>query len=416
MSLMHRSLISSLMALTLALPLCTYAAGQYVSVSATEPSVNTYKPQNYINPNGYGSHYVNAPASSSPTVLVVFLGGTGSNPFSYTGLVDEAAIASSGYKTNYAAIGLAYINGSLTQTIGMACDKATNKTKGASSPSTDDCFTQMRGENTFGSGVHYPGLSKVYDAAAYTSAYNYPSTSLGDSIINRLVFLIDYMACKDTKQPSFWSKFLVDDTSNSSPYVSPHSADCSTLNYSRRVLPKWSQIVLAGHSQGGGAAGFTAMNVPGGVRRVAMFSSPQDNLNGNKSVPSTDPSNIVASWITAATQTPLPHFYGLRNASGATTPNNDAEGDYGNNVFNSWLYLGMATASGGLGGTGLNTATSVVDGGVVPGNGSHNLYLTSPAYSLPLSNHNSSAVDSTASSSEKIIWDWMLSAGGTDTD
>lgn len=402
-------------ALTVAWPLMAQATGQSVNVSLTEPSVNSYKPDSYINPTGYGSHYISMPNSGAPSILLVFLGGSGSAPSSYTNIVDEAANASSTYKTGYAAVGLAYINGSLTQTIGQTCGKAGDKTKGAPAPSMDDCFTQMRGESTFGAGVSYPGLLKTYDASVYTSVTNYPSTSLGDSVINRLVFLIDYMACKDIKQPSVWQSFLVDDPSGTSPYVTPHTANCSGLAYSRHVLPKWSQIVMAGHSQGGGTSGFMGMSLPGGVRRVAMFSAPQDNLGGNKSVPTANAS-LVASWISGATQTPLSAFYGLRNGSGSATPNNDAEGVYGNNVYNSWLYLGSATSGGGLGGEGYGGATSVADGSAIPANGAHKLYLTAPAYSSALSNHNSSAVNSAALDSERTIWDWIFSAGGIDSN
>ena len=128
-------------------PLGAHAAGQYVSVSVTEPSVNNYSPNNYINPTGYGSHYVNAPSSGTPKVLVVFLGGSGTNPSSYTSIVDEAALAASDYKTNYAAVGLAYIDGSALQTIGIACTNAVNNQNAPASLhlNMDECFTQLRG-------------------------------------------------------------------------------------------------------------------------------------------------------------------------------------------------------------------------------------------------------------------------------
>jgi hypothetical protein len=413
MNVLPRPIRLGLLSLMVSLPMAVLAAGISVNVKDTEPLVKVYKPQNYINPNNYGSHYVSVPTSTTPTVLVVFMGGTGSTPSEYTTIVDEATNATGGYPTNYASIGLAYINGNLTQTIGQACTDA-------SSTSTDkkavlnDCFTQMRGESAFGSGIVYPGLSgPPYDASIYTANNNYPSTSLGDSIVNRLVFLIDYMACTDSKHAAFWKTFLIDNTT--SPYVTPHTADCSKTNYSRHVVPNWPQIVLAGHSQGGGTAAFMGMTLPGGVRRVAMFSAPQDNLDGNVDLGSYDPGQ-VAQWILGPTQTPLNNFYALRNASSTSsqvpTPNNSAEGSLGNNVFNNLAFIGQGTTVGGLG----NTPTSVVDGSRPPTSKDvRNLYLTSPAYTSTLSNHNSSALTSAALlPNEATIWDWIFSAGGSD--
>jgi len=388
---MHPCLNLARRALALAgigLPLAAGAAsGQFVNVADTEPALSPASPH-YANPDGYGLHYVSVPTSPKP-VLVVFIGGSGSVPADSTDIVDEAAFPHSKYKTGYASLALAYVDGDV---IGGECG------------GTDACYTQQRGESVYGKGVVYPGASAHYDASPWQARVT--PTPVGDSIVNRLVLLLDYMTWRSGAADPYWQKFLLDDTSGSQVYVSPHDAR-GRLNYRRPVVPDWSHIVVAGHSQGGGHAAFLAMTVPGGVRRAALFSAPQDEPA------KADPP--VAQWVRGPSNTPLQAFYGLRNASGGTTgPNNEAEGLFGDNVWNNWAALGAATGPGGLGGPGADTPTSVGDGSAAPKGGSHNLYLTQPAYAAALYNHDSSAANVYSQPSEQTIWDWMFSAGGTD--
>lgn len=386
------------LAASLATATAVHAATQTVDVASTEPGLPTTSPH-YASPQVNGPNYVHYDASSRP-VLVVFLGGTGSKPTDYTWIVDEAAAASTGYATGYGAISLAYLDGSSTDSMGAECGRV------------DACYTQARGENAYGKGVKYPGAAASYDATKWERGGAHAPTTQGDSIVNRLVLLLDWLAWHATDArnpaPAYWRQFLRDDPSASGTYVSPHDAQ-GRLNWTRSVLPDWSRIVIAGHSQGGGEAAFLAMTVPGGVRRAALFSAPQDYVGGSGA-------NAVASWVKGTTTTPLTRFYGLRNASGGTTPPNDeAEGAYGDNVGNGWAHLGAATGPGGLGGPQAGTPTNVGAGGVPPGNGSHDLYLTSPAYGDALSNHNSSAANVYAKRPAVLAtWDWMLGAGGTD--
>ena len=374
------------------LPLAALAATQSIAVADTEPGLASTSPY-YAAPNGHGTHYVNLPANPKP-VLVVFLGGTGSIPSDYTNIVDEAAVSHSGYHTGYAALSLAYLDGSTVDAVGIECG------------SVDACYTQARGESAYGKGVTYPGASAAYDAGAWQGKAFAP-TSRGDSIVNRLVLLINCLTWRSATPDAYWQQFLLDDRHQGATYVSPHDAH-GALTYARAVVPDWSRIIVAGHSQGGGDAAFLAMTLPGGVRRAALFSAPQDDPK-HTAIPD------VASWVAGVSHTPLARFYGLRNASGGTTaPDNEAEGAFGDNAWKNWSRLGDASAAGGLGGTGADTPTSVGDGSIVPANGSHDLYLTQPAYASPLSNHNSSAANLYARPAEQAVWDWMFSAGGTD--
>lgn len=67
-------------------------------------------------------------------------------------------------------------------------------------------------------------------------------------------------------------------------------------------LPRWSEIVISGHSHGASTAG-----VVGSVRavdRVVMFAGPYDH---------TDP-DVPASWVSGASVTPRDRFYGIAGA------------------------------------------------------------------------------------------------------
>jgi hypothetical protein len=394
----------------------------------------------FITQTTYGQHIVDYPdtgGSVPKPILVVFLGGTASTPGYYFDILMAAAESKA---TNFAAIELAYVDGGLYSTISAECNVPYPVPY-----STDDCYTQARGESAFGQHVTYSAATGIgpYDASYYelqatlaslsTTPAIFASTSLGDSIVNRLVCLLDYLIWSSAgSQQSYWKSFLVADPD--SPYASPHDPS-GNVNYSWHVYPNWPRIILAGHSQGGSTAAFMAMRLKKtatqsspGVRRVVLFSAPEDNLNQDKPITDTNPltnpnlPNYPASWIKQPSQTPLSKFWGLRNASnyvspGDSTPNNQAEGVYGQEVYNNWNYLGGTTSGGLVGATVVGGfGTSVSDGSAPPTNGSRALYLTLPTYQDAVSNHSSSAVNiyCCATTNPAPTWIWMFSGGQTD--
>lgn len=93
-----------------------------------------------------------------------------------------------------------------------------------------------------------------------------------DSILNRFQKLLDYLAAHDAK--GGWDEFLKDGQ------------------------PVWSKVVVAGHSQGSGHAGYIGKMFD--VDRVLMFSGPQDYL---------DDLNKPAPWQGGQSATPPGRFY-----------------------------------------------------------------------------------------------------------
>src|SRR5207248_8177784 len=76
-------------------------------------------------------------------------------------------------------------------------------------------------------------------------------------------------------------------------------------NYVERGAPKWSSIVVSGHSQGGGHAALTARNNV--VARVAMFSAPTDHVGVGRQVDSSTP----PPYLLGVHQTPDDRYFGL---------------------------------------------------------------------------------------------------------
>jgi hypothetical protein len=293
--------------------------------------------------------FVAAPASASDrkAVLVVFLGGATSSPGSYTDVTSEAA------GLGYGAIDLRYPN---------------TKLAGSSCSGDDACFTQFRGETSFGEQVAYgPGVGP-YDATAL-------SIDRANSVVNRLVSLLDYLAQND----GYWSQFLV--PSSASPYTTGHFG---------HVYPDWSKLVISGHSQGGGDAAFVGTLIP--ARRVVMFSSPDDDVGG-----------ASASWITAPSRTPVTSYWGLRNQN---------EGLYGSFTSTNWRNLGGA-GSGGVGGAPPASAEVLVGDGAGAPNSSQRL-VTSTRTGTALGNHDSTAVNGSYRAAVKSAWDYLFTAGFRD--
>lgn len=96
--------------------------------------------------------------------------------------------------------------------------------------------------------------------------------SPANSILNRFEKLLVYLAAQDAK--GGWREFL------------------------KHGKPDWSKIVVAGHSQGSGHAGYIGKMFD--VDRVLMFSGPQDYM---------DELNKPAPWQTGASATPPGRFY-----------------------------------------------------------------------------------------------------------
>jgi hypothetical protein len=179
--------------------------------------------------------------------LVVFLPGTGVAPNVYKLFPETAA------ENGFHVINLTYVNS--FQFIGMA---ATNN--------CDACYVETRTEILTGQ-----NLSQFEDI------------DRNNSIEHRLIKALEWM---DTNYPTQnWAQFL--DGTN--------------------IL--WEFIVIAGHSQGAGQAGFIAKQVE--VDRAIMFDS------GDWYEPETRP----ATWISTPGATPAIKFYGAAHTNDPLFPN-----------------------------------------------------------------------------------------------
>jgi hypothetical protein len=168
--------------------------------------------------------------------LLLFYPGTGARPEQYTTFIRRAA------RWGYHAIGLSYHN---SQSINFQiCLRK---------PKEANCHAQARLEILTGT----------------PSDYTPPDVDRPNSAFNRLVELLQYLQRTDPE--SGWNQYLDE--------ASPPQ-------------PRWSRIVAAGHSQGGGHAAYTAKlhELP----RVLLFGS-------------TEP----ASWTTGTFATPADRFFGL---------------------------------------------------------------------------------------------------------
>lgn len=208
-------------------------------------------------------------------VLLVFLGGTDTGPGIYQDFGNIAA------EDGFDVIDLSYPD---SPAVGTTCaDPAAGETP-------DECFTSMRGTILFGQGSDY-GLA--------SGEWSSPDVNVDEanSIVNRLVSLLGYKG---------WTQYL--QSAPGTPYGG--------------MIPKWSQIVMSGHSQGSGEAAFLATRVD--VRRVVTISGPDDWVTvGGTGQP--------ASWITGPSATPASAFYGLRNS---------LDGSWSNYSPYNWTALG----------------------------------------------------------------------------
>ena len=208
-----------------------------VPPQTTDPEI-TWAPS--ANPQ-LADHYVwlNPSVRGNPKLLV-FMPGTGNQPFQWSQYLLPVAA-----HLGYHVIGLMYQN-----------DKGVDGIcKGSPDP---DCSGKMRLEIL--DGIDHSGLVNVTRA---------------NSIDNRLAKLLVYLSRDDQFADEGWSRFLDEDG-----------------------MPKWSQIVVAGQSQGAGQAALIGKLRH--VDRVVMFSGPPDAR-----VPEvTDP------WISIGA-TPAAKYFGL---------------------------------------------------------------------------------------------------------
>ncbi len=316
-------------------------------------------------------HYVAYPDAPKP-LLVVFLGGTGSVPSSYTDLTDRAA------GLGFGAIDLRYLN-----------------SVAAGSCTTDDnCYRQLRGEVLFGQGVRY-GIGSPYDSLLiYVNQAN--------SVVNRLVNLLDCLAypsspsrpqCANSQPSAYWTQFLVSDSS--SPYT--------TSNYPHGVVPNWSKIILAGHSQGGGNAAYAAVFLADVLHRDVMFSAPDDSYSGSDHNCSGAPiTTQSASWIRVTSTTPMSGLWGVSNFN---------EGIYGSFATTNWCHMSDGSHPGV--GNPLHGTLTLVDDGASDPLGSQQLQTNMPNGST-MTNHFSTAVNGYYSPGMTDAWDYLLTGNGAD--
>lgn len=276
-------------------------------------------------------------SNDNPRGLVVFLGGALSVPGHYTELVAHVA------GLGYAVINLRYPN---EQLIGVECFDKPN------------CFAMLRGEITYGVNTPDPG-DQMYDS-------DLVDVDATNSISGRLVALLQHLGAEDP----YWNQFLVADPS--SPY---HG------NQAEPARPAWDAITISGHSQGSGHAAFLAMSTP--IRRVVVFSGPNDNNAGTP-----------ATWITSPSATPLDRYYGLRSAD---------EGILGPFAGQNWKALGGA--DNGLPGDPVD-----IGDGSGPPHESHHLVLAPPTSGDSFAGHLSTATDMVHAPSVTSAWTYVFTA------
>jgi hypothetical protein len=188
--------------------------------------------------------------------LFVFMSGHGQHPAMFQHMPEEAA------RLGYHVIGLMYPN---KVSILAAC---------GGQPDLNSCYENMHLE--------------IFDGIDHSP---FVDVNKANSIENRLTKLLQFLA--DSFPEQGWSRFLADDK------------------------PKWSQIAISGHSQGGGEAAIIAkLHV---VARVVLFSSVVDRI-GSQSA------SFLATHIT-----PSNRYWGLAH---------DRDGNFPS-IRASWGSLGM---------------------------------------------------------------------------
>ncbi|MBJ2173662.1 hypothetical protein JBL43_05395 [Aureibaculum sp. A20] len=185
-------------------------------------------------------HFVAYNPSIEQGKLLLFIPGT--NGIALKGPMNLFATA---IKQGYAVINLSYIN---TPAIARIC-------KGENLAENSNCAADFRNWRVYGN----TEFTLIEDASY-------------DAIENRVVKLLMYLAEHDKR--GNWNRFLENNA------------------------PKWSEIALAGQSQGGGMSAFIAKTHL--VARVIDFSGGWDYSAKNK----------IAKWYSNPSVTPTDRYYG----------------------------------------------------------------------------------------------------------
>jgi hypothetical protein len=244
--------------------------------------------------------------------LLIFLPATGSVPSHYQEFLDDAS------SVGYHVLALDYWN--------------QGKSVVGTCASDPRCYTAVQ-ENRF-NGSHPTRFSAIAPR---------------DSILNRLHDALRYLSSSDPSGD--WGE------------------------YSTNGQINWSQIVLAGHSQGGGESAFIAHGHE--VRGVLMFSSPVESVNG-----------VTASWMSTPGKTPASAMYGLDNE-------NDL---YFHHIVGSWAALGL----------GAPVYSSSVPAGTTAHVIVNTLDLGDPEQSHARSVSDSTPVNAAGVPLLEPVWTWML--------
>ena len=310
------------------------------------------------------THYVVLPPALIPRkdVLIVFLPGS----YSQTG--DYEKISQHFAHNGFSVIDLSYSNSPGMQT----CDSDTPQ----ATQTQNNCYFDERTAISFGRDKNYDGTIAHSAPLAYDG---FDDVLVGDSIVHLLVSAIDTLRHepanpKTNPDPIYWDQFLIRSAANS-PYLVYNSDLNADTNNPQPVYPNWSKIILAGHSQGAGHAAYIAMMLPVPVRRVLMFSGPED-YDSTSAKPTADVTGrSPVPWLTQSSTTPLSSFWGLRSTDGTQQPASGAVVDLAEKLFGERAVFNWDL----LGGTGLDHA--------------HRLTIRAPGSNSTFRNHNSTAVD-----------------------
>lgn len=215
---------------------------QLVLPSRTDTNITQFNNYHYL----YLNTNVNVTARPQ---LFVFLPGTGGAPSGYTDVLKTAA------NLGFPAIGLMYDD---PNTMNSLCGHSTNA----------NAYQEAR------LAVINGGTNSFNNGGTITSI----SISTADSITNRLVKLLLYLATNNPSQN--WTQYL-----------------------SASVGLNWPQIIIAGHSQGAGHAGLIGKTQP--VARSLMFAD-TDWWTPNGQLP-----GQPANWITSPGVTAPEYFFGF---------------------------------------------------------------------------------------------------------
>lgn len=227
---------------------CRAQAQSQVQITAISPKLTDSRIDSALN-----DHYafINRSVQKRNT-LVVFFPGTGGEPRNYRAFPTVAA------NLGFHAVGLMYPN---EITVNGRCGGMNNDLT---------CAGDVRGE-------HLDGIDRT----------PLVTVSRANSIENRLVKLLQYLHRQNPQDN--WAQYIERNATGDS-------------------VPRWSSIIVAGHSQGGGYAGYIATQ-----RRVArsiMFCALDYNVAQGR----------LSAWVTGAKATPQTDFFAMAHERDELVP------------------------------------------------------------------------------------------------